>query len=587
MTDPIRDSSVLIISDDNALVEALVSNNNTAHVLHARDSVQAALDEPALFDNNSIVIFDVGSNGNSAEDAVDQALKVKKADPTQVLILVGEREILGTVLKSAIQPVVFRAFPKPVSANQVLLALNSGQALHADLAAKQAAGEDISIIGPAENRTDTTTLTGSRNSSPAIFAALGIVGVAIVGWLIFGGGEEETVDLTADQELTNIEAGESPTITISATQERINEYNELAAQALLEGRVISPPDNNALDYYDQVLSLDAYDTTAYEGKKLVAAQLRESYNNLIDEAKFDEALQVVEVLQRIDPLNLSNDELRSNLQKSINARVAQVQSSGTSEEIAQTAEVLQKIEDKFEGSKSASDALKAEQAIVTKIDAALENDVLIPPSKDNAYALVSEALKSNSVSGANITPRVTALSGKLTRLANAELEKDNFDEVNKLAALIKRLNVNPAGLDELTQKLNERQQQLQAEQAEKIAAEAKASQTNPEDSAEAERATPAAPEITTPEIVRRTAPRYPKRALNRDQEGWVEVAFKVDAQGDPIEITVVNSEPPDIFDSAATRAVKRWKFKPAVEVASGRAVTSALLSTTLQFQLQD
>ena len=580
MNDATQNTSLLIVSDDSALVDALISSNKTGQTINARDSVQAAIDDPSLLDGNSIVIFDVGTNGNDLKAAVDQALKVKQADPTQVLILVGEQELLAEVLKSNIQPLVYRAFPKPVSANQVALAFKSGNALHADLAAREAAGEDISAIGPADNRTNVDSLASTRSNNTMIFGALGVLALAVVGWLIFSGGDEDPV-ATAEQEIESTLDLNEPVVTISATQERINQLNQEAGLALADGRVIAPAGDNALEYFDQVLALDAYDTTAYEGKKEVASRLRTSYNELVAGAEFDQALRVIEVLQRIDPLNLSNDQLRENLQTSIDSHVKNIQATGSSEEIAETAAVLQRIESKFEGSKSASEALKAEQQLVQQIDSALQSNVLIPPAQNNAYALVSEALKANTVSAANITPRVKSLSGKLLGLAQTSLKNDQLDEVEKLGALIKRLNVNPKSLANLNKQVAARRAEIEAAAAEKLAAEG---------AKEVEEAAAAAEEANQPtiipaKIVKRDPPRYPPRALNREIEGWVEVTFKINVKGEPFDIKVASAEPEGMFDQAAIRAVKKWRFSPARNEATGLAVESEDLSTKLQFKL--
>lgn len=589
MNDAVESQSVLIVSDDNSLVEALLSNNTSGRTFNARDSVQAIVDDPSLLDRNSIVIFDVGTNSNSFDAALEQAVLIKQTYPTQALILVGEQELLGEVLKSSIQPLVFRAFPKPISPNQIGLAFKSGDALHAQLSERQIAGEDITLVGPAGNRTNVESLANSRSNNSAIFAAVGIVAIAVVGWLIFSGNEDDP-QISDDNQVTesiaddtSVEGAETEEV-ISQTVQRINELNQQATLALMDNRIIAPKGDNALEYFDQVLALDAYDTTAYEGKKNVASRLRTSYDELVENAEFNRALKVIEVLQRIDPLNPTNDELRTNLQTSIDSHVKNIQASGTAEEIANTTAVLAQMEEKFAGSKSAMDALKAEQNLVKKIDRALASNSLIPPTKDNAYAMVSEALKANTVSKANITPRVASLSEKLLVMATASLQEDDFAETDKLTALIKRLNVNKPQLAALNTQISERRAIIEAEKKAAVAKEEEKEQPETTQQASIE---PPKPKITPAVIIKREPPRYPTRAINRGIEGWVEVKFKVDTKGEPMEIEVVNSEPKGVFESAATRAVKRWRFTPAKNENTELAVVSSELSTTLQFKLDE
>lgn len=585
MNDTAESTSVLVISNDNSLVDALLANNTTGRTFNARDAVQVIIDDPSLLDNNSIVIFDVGTNSNTLDAAIAQTVLIKQTYPTQALILVGDQELLGEVLKSSVQPLVFRAFPKPVSANQIGLAFKSGDALHAQLAAKQAAGEDITMIGPAGNRTNVESLANTRSNNSAIFAALGVAAIAVVGWLIFSGGQEDNEPITENQITEEvIDESVETEVTVSATVQRINDLNQQATLALMDNRIIAPKGDNALDYYEQVLALDAYDTTAYEGKKNVASRLRSSYEDLVEKAQFNRALQVIDILQRIDPLNPSNDKLRKDLQTSINSHVKKIQDSGTSEEIAETTAVLEQMGQNFEGSKSAIDALKAEQNMVAKIDVALASNSLIPPQKDNAYALVSEALKSNSVSKANITPRVKSLSEKLLGMAASSLKADDFAETDKLKALIKRLNVNKQELAALNKQIATRKAAIEAE---KKAAIAKENEKEAPDTTQQASIEPIAPKITPATVLKRSAPRYPSRALNRNIEGWVEVKFKVDRNGEPMEIEVVSSEPEGVFESAATKAVKKWRFDPAKNEETGLAVISSELSTKLQFKLDE
>ena len=63
----------------------------------------------------------------------------------------------------------------------------------------------------------------------------------------------------------------------------------------------------------------------------------------------------------------------------------------------------------------------------------------------------------------------------------------------------------------------------------------------------------------------RVLPRYPSRALSRGIEGWVLLEFAVDELGLAVNPVVIESEPPGIFDRAATSAVQRWKYRPMIE----------------------
>lgn len=60
----------------------------------------------------------------------------------------------------------------------------------------------------------------------------------------------------------------------------------------------------------------------------------------------------------------------------------------------------------------------------------------------------------------------------------------------------------------------------------------------------------------------RQPPQYPSHARMRRIEGYVDVEFTVDTEGRVSEVRVVDSEPPGVFDRAATASIRHWRFQP-------------------------
>lgn len=58
------------------------------------------------------------------------------------------------------------------------------------------------------------------------------------------------------------------------------------------------------------------------------------------------------------------------------------------------------------------------------------------------------------------------------------------------------------------------------------------------------------------------SPDYPATARQRRIEGWVELEYVVGPDGRVVDVRVVQSYPTRIFDAAAERALKRWRFEP-------------------------
>ncbi len=83
----------------------------------------------------------------------------------------------------------------------------------------------------------------------------------------------------------------------------------------------------------------------------------------------------------------------------------------------------------------------------------------------------------------------------------------------------------------------------------------------------------------------RVNPQYPVRAAERGIQGWVEVEFTITAAGTVKEPMVIAAQPSGIFNRAALRAIRKWKYNPKVE--DGVAVERSGVRVRLTFELED
>ncbi len=60
----------------------------------------------------------------------------------------------------------------------------------------------------------------------------------------------------------------------------------------------------------------------------------------------------------------------------------------------------------------------------------------------------------------------------------------------------------------------------------------------------------------------KTQPKYPRLAQRRGIEGRVEIEFVINPQGAVEDVSLIQAEPPEVFEEAALQAVKQWKFAP-------------------------
>ncbi|MBX2846856.1 MAG: hypothetical protein KTR16_00940, partial [Acidiferrobacterales bacterium] len=230
MTDSSVKTTALLITEDIELVSSVLESNTTNYEFISRETMQAALDESELLSNNHVVILDIDSVDGGVSSAIQQAIDLKKADPTQVLMLVGKPDPLAEILKSNIQPIIYRAFNKPISPNQIFLAFGSAGKLHENLVERQAAGEDLLAIGPLENRTNVESLAPQQKSKSAIFAAVGVLALGVVAWLLFGNKSDTTPQTTAQLTSTAAPAA-AELVATNDDVTRVNELNQEAVKA--------------------------------------------------------------------------------------------------------------------------------------------------------------------------------------------------------------------------------------------------------------------------------------------------------------------------------------------------------------------
>ena len=63
-------------------------------------------------------------------------------------------------------------------------------------------------------------------------------------------------------------------------------------------------------------------------------------------------------------------------------------------------------------------------------------------------------------------------------------------------------------------------------------------------------------------VLFKSTPAYPRKAVKRRQEGWVKIAFTITSEGTVVDPKVVASKPRRVFDRAALKAIRKWRFKP-------------------------
>ena len=88
-----------------------------------------------------------------------------------------------------------------------------------------------------------------------------------------------------------------------------------------------------------------------------------------------------------------------------------------------------------------------------------------------------------------------------------------------------------------------------------------------------------------PRLIHEVEPRYPARAAARGIEGWVQVKFTIMADGtvDPFSIEITDADPWGMFNSAAIRAIEKFRYEP--RVVDGVAVEMSNFQHVVRFEL--
>ncbi len=83
----------------------------------------------------------------------------------------------------------------------------------------------------------------------------------------------------------------------------------------------------------------------------------------------------------------------------------------------------------------------------------------------------------------------------------------------------------------------------------------------------------------------RVQPMYPPGAAQQRLEGYVRMEFTIGKTGSVKDVKVIEGKPPGVFDDAAVKAIKKWKYK--AKVVDGKRVERHGIRVKLKFELDN
>lgn len=90
---------------------------------------------------------------------------------------------------------------------------------------------------------------------------------------------------------------------------------------------------------------------------------------------------------------------------------------------------------------------------------------------------------------------------------------------------------------------------------------------------------------TSAKALEKVDPKFPRRAARYGSDGWVQLSYVIDTEGNVRDVVPLNNVGDSAFVDAAINAVKQWKFEPAV--ANGEAIEQCDNTLQMDFILSN
>jgi protein TonB len=209
---------------------------------------------------------------------------------------------------------------------------------------------------------------------------------------------------------------------------------------------------------------------------------------------------------------------------------------------------LAAVERMLSDQKSAASKRAGADASIAAARKRLNDGQLVDPAGDSAKDHIA-SIRASDPTRSEIGELNTLLAAKLVEQGKLAMGAQQFDKASRFASAARETGVRSqdAAISQLERDIDA----LRRSAAAKAAA-----------------AAPAVPEPVAATPLKRTKmvmPEVPESARRKGIEGWVEVVFTVNEKGNVVDAQVRSSSPEEVFDDAALKAVRQWRFEPATE----------------------
>lgn len=332
-------------------------------------------------------------------------------------------------------------------------------------------------------------------------------------------------------------ARERERLKLSQAQEVGNRVRSLVNSAndrMANGRLLTPTNGSAKDALLEARRLDPTDPTVLTTIREFSAQLTEEARKSLAGGNVEAATAYVQGARQMGSAGSALAAVERSLAEATRTAAPGAGPSTTTGAPAQSAGARRPATNAPAAQAGAGPNI---DAMVADVRTRLTEGKLIDPPGDSARDLLTTLR-----TAAPNRPEVDELSRTLsTRLLDSGRQAMNAKAYDRSSQLI-------AAAKDVGQRFNG--PAISQAEADLIAArEQNSQQTNVVSAASLKR-------------VRMVSPSYPDAARKRGVEGWVELAFTVQTNGTVDQVEVRNASPADVFDDAAIRAVRQWRFEP-------------------------
>ncbi|MBO9664884.1 energy transducer TonB [Dokdonella sp.] len=144
-----------------------------------------------------------------------------------------------------------------------------------------------------------------------ILIVLAAFAAAAWWWYVGQRGVSALAPTTAPGATTAPAAGEAPPLPTAELS--VNELYKAARGAMAENRMVTPPGNNALEFYLAIMTRQPDDNGAVDAVRELFPFATGSAEDQINQGNYDEATRIMSLLAQADPSNYSLTILRSKL----------------------------------------------------------------------------------------------------------------------------------------------------------------------------------------------------------------------------------------------------------------------------------